>query len=105
KVALTFSDAVPRYIDKLKEIGGKGIDRKECQFDLHLKPFFGQKGLSKISTFDIDRYKKHRTDEGASRATCNRELAVLSHLFSMGVEWKWISHRPAKINRFKEDTG
>jgi integrase len=105
KVALVFSDAASQYVAKLKEIGGKGIDRKECQLGLHLKPFFSQKGLSKITTFDVERYKKHRIDEGASQATCNRELAVLSHLFTMGVEWKWISHRPAKINRFKEDNG
>jgi integrase len=53
----------------------------------------------------LERYKKHRTDEGASHATVNREMAVLSHMFSMGVEWGWITHRPAKIKRFKEDNG
>lgn len=53
----------------------------------------------------LERYKKHRVDEGASFATVNRELAVLSHLFNMGVEWKWLTHRPAKINRYKEDNG
>lgn len=105
KVAMTFADAATRYIAKLKECGGKGINRKECQLNLHLKPFFGQKGLSHIGSFDIDRYKKKRADQGASKATCNRELAVLSHMFSMAVEWKWITHRPAKISRFKEDNG
>jgi integrase len=105
KVAVTFAEAATRYVEKLKEIGGKGVDRKECQLALHLKPFFGQKGLSNISSFDIERYKKKRIEQGASKATCNRELAVLSHLFSMAVEWKWITHRPAKINRFKEDNG
>jgi integrase len=105
KVALTFSEATPRYIAKLREIGGRGIARKERQLDLHLRPFFNQKGLSKITTFDVERYKKHRIDQGASLATCNRELAVLSHLFSMSVDWGWLSHRPAKINRFKEDNG
>lgn len=53
----------------------------------------------------LERYKKHRVDEGASCATVNRELAVLSHLFNMGVEWKWLTHRPARINRYKEDNG
>lgn len=105
KVALIFPEAARQYITKLKEIGGKGIERKECQLDLHLKPFFGHKALSRITSFDIERYKKHRRDQCASFATVNRELAVLSHLFSMGVEWKWLSHRPAKINRFKEDNG
>ena len=77
KVALTFPEAAKEYLTKLEEIGGKGIERKKCQLDLHLKPFFRQKVLSKISSFDLERYKKHRVDEGASFATVNRELAVL----------------------------
>lgn len=105
KVALTFSDAADQYIGKLKESGGKGVDRKKRQLDIHLKPFFRQTALSRVNTFDIDRYKKKRTGDGVSRATCNRELAVLSHLLSMAVDWGWISHRPAKINRYKEDQG
>lgn len=32
-------------------------------------------------------------------------MAVLSHLFNKAVEWGWISHRPAKITRYKEDKG
>lgn len=105
KVALMFRDAAPRYVDRLRESDGNGIDRKECQLRLHLLPFFGDKALSKISSFDVRRYKKHRRGQGASEATCNRELAVLSHLFNMGVEWGWLTHRPAKIERFREDTG
>lgn len=105
KVALMFADAAKQYVAKLKESGGKGINRKECQLKLHLTPFFAQKALSKISSFDVRRYKKHRREQGASEATCNRELAVLSHLFSMGVEWGWLTHRPAKIERFAEDRG
>jgi integrase len=98
-------EAAKEYLTKLEEIGGKGIDRKKCQLELHLKPFFREKALAKITSFDLERYKKHRVDEGASYATVNRELAVLSHLFNMGVEWKWLTHRPAKINRYKEDNG
>jgi integrase len=105
KVALMFHDAARQYISKLTECGGKGIDRKQCQLDLHLQPFFGQKGLSRITTFDLERYKRHRVEQGASQATVNREMAVLSHLFSMAVEWGWVTHRPAKIKRFKEDNG
>lgn len=105
KVALTFSDAAREYIAKLREIGGNGVERKQSQLDLHLVPFFRDKALSKVTSFDVERYKKHRVEQSASFATTNRELAVLSHLFSMGVEWGWISHRPAKIKRFKEDNG
>jgi len=105
KVALMFEDAQKQYVAKLKQVSGKGIDRKECQLRLHLTPFFKDKALSKITSFDVARYKKHRRGQGASEATCNRELAVLSHLFSMGVDWGWLTYRPARIVRFKEGNG
>ena len=30
---------------------------------------------------------------------------MLSHLFSKAVEWKWLTHKPAKINRLREGAG
>lgn len=105
KVALSFADAGRKYIEKLKEEGGKGIDRKKRQLELYLNGFFGEKPLSKVSTFDIARYRKHRKEAGAAGATINRELAVISHLFNKAIEWEWLSHRPAKIARFKEGSG
>lgn len=88
---------------------------------LHLVPFFTITPLVKISTFDIERYKKKRLQEqslhggdkigrsgqnGATAnpvmpGTVNRELAVLSHLFSKAVEWKWLDSKPALIKRLK----
>ena len=71
----------------------------------HLIPFFKNKSLSSISTFDIERYKKFRLDAGTAPGTINRELAVLSHVFSKATEWKWIDHKPAIIKRLKENPG
>jgi integrase len=87
-------------------------------------PFFGDYPLSKITGFDIERYKHQRQKEpvslrprgkavvrasdkitNAKPSTINRELAVLSHLFNKAVEWGWIDRRPAKINRFSEGQG
>lgn len=105
KLALSFADAGKKYVEKLAEEGGKGIPRKKRQLEMYLSPFFGSKPLSKVSTFDIARYRKERTDKGAAGATINRELAVISHLFNKSVEWGWVAHRPARIERFKEDKG
>jgi len=105
KVVLSFKEAGKAYLGKLEQEGGKDITRKEQRLRLHLFPFFKNKPLSSISTFDLERFKKSRKEEGATNGTINRELAALSHLFSKAVEWKWINHRPAKINRLKEDSG
>ena len=79
--------------------------------------------LSKVTSFDVERYKKQRSQEKAisggekqkpkdetklkltSKGTVNRELAVLSHLFNKAVEWGWMPARPAKIRRHQEDQG
>ena len=105
KVALSFADVGTNYIKRLKEEGGKSIDRKEQQLTQHLSPFFKETPLSKVSSSDLARYRKHRRECGASVATVNRELAVVSHLFSKAIDWGMLTHRPAKIERFKEDRG
>lgn len=105
KIVLGFREAAGKYLVKLEKEGGKDLERKKQRIDLHLSPFFKDKPLSSITTFDLERFKKIRKEESASNGTINRELAALSHLFSKAVEWQWINHRPAKINRLKEDSG
>jgi integrase len=121
KVALLFRDAAAKYLEKLGESGGKDLKMKTARLKHHLIPFFGDTPLSRITAFDIDRYKKRRTEErneakpdgktngriphGACKpGTINRELATLSHLFSMARDWGWIEHSP-KIKRFPEGQG
>jgi len=123
KIALSFREAGEKYLHRLEEEGGKDIRAKRYRLNQHIIPYFGDTPLSKIATSDVDRYKKHRLEEIAlpggekqqpkdasklkttSKSTINRELAVLSHLFSEGIEWGWIAARPAKIHRFKEGQG
>lgn len=72
---------------------------------MHLVPYIKNHPISKISTSLVERYKKKRIDGGASPGTVNRELAVLSHLYTKAAEWKWVEHRPFKIERLKENPG
>ena len=124
KVALAMREAAGKYLERLKTEGGKDLKMKRQRLDLHQVPFFGDFPLSKISSFDIERYKHQRQKEDvavrprgkiivraadkittAKPSTINRELAVLSHLFNKAVEWGWMDRRPAKINRFAEGQG
>ncbi|MCF8709779.1 tyrosine-type recombinase/integrase [Rhizorhapis sp. SPR117] len=104
KIALLFADAGKAYIERLKVEGGKTIERKERAFSLHLNPYFGKMSLSNIATSDFAKYRTRRKAAGANDATINREMAVISHLFSKAVEWAWIIYRP-KIIRAKEGNG
>lgn len=124
KLVLSFADAALKYVKRLRESDGKNIDTKEQHLQQHLVPFLGTTPLSKISSFDLERYKKHRlaqvvqaggdwrsgkrvprdTGRTTSPGTVNREIATLSHLFNQAMEWGWISARP-RMRRMKEGSG
>jgi integrase len=121
KIALSFEEAAERYLAKLEQEGGKDLLMKRRRLSLHVVPFFRGVPLSKITSFDIERYKKHRLLEVArcggvkqkpkdpnnlkttKPGTINRELAAVSHLFNKAVEWGWIDQRPAVIKRYREE--
>ena len=105
KTVLEFRQAGSRYLSKLEEEGGNDIPKKRQRLNLHCSPFFKEKSLSSITTFDIERYKKFRLGKNATSGTINRELAVISHLFTKAMEWRWIDHKPAIIKRLKENPG
>ena len=71
----------------------------------HLIPFFGNLNLTAITSKKISRYKVVRYEEGASPATINRELAMLSRVFTVAVEdWEWLTHKPfLKIKKEAEN--
>jgi integrase len=102
KTILHFQEAAQEYLEKQIATQGKNLKSKTFQLKLHLIPFFGDKPLEKITELDIDYYKKNRQEAGIATGTINRELAVLSHLFTKAIEWKWLSNKPAVIKKFQE---
>ncbi|AZG10830.1 site-specific integrase [Pigmentiphaga sp. H8] len=119
KVALSFHAAAGKYIEVLRASGGKDVPAKKSALLLHLTPFFGDRPLSKITSDDIGRYKAQRLQEvvqaggdqrskdrkprtegrTTSPGTVNRELATLSHLFSIATEQGWITTARPKIEK------
>jgi integrase len=119
KVALTLAAAAPLYIDRLHQEGGKNIERKRLQLEQSLVPYFASHSLSQITTFDVERYKKHRAGQPIQsrkklkpgethpliKLSINRELATLSHLVNKAAEWGWIERPAVKIRKLKEGSG
>ena len=91
-----FKEAATEYLDRLTQTlvpGQKGfadLPNKRRNVEKYLSPYFGNHQLHKISSFTIKHYVRQRFDEGAKLASINRELATLSHLFTMAVSWKWM---------------
>lgn len=52
----------------------------------------------------MDLLRAYRLEKQTKPSTINRELAVISHMFTKAVEWEWLEAKPAAIRRLKEDT-
>ncbi len=102
KPTLRFKEAAEQYLEKQISTQAKNLKSKISQLKLHLIPFFENKPLDKIDEEDVEKYKNERQKDGVSTNTVNRELAVLSHLFTKAIEWKWLNNRPVVLKKFKE---
>jgi integrase len=60
----------------------KSIPDFEARWRLHLKPFFGGRPASQVSTELVNRYIKLRQEQNAASATINRELAAIKKIFN-----------------------
>jgi integrase len=56
----------------------------------------GDRHLTEVSAFHIERWKRERSDE-VSRSTVNRELNIVRGSFSRAVEWGHLSLSPLRI--------
>lgn len=121
KTALLFKEAAESYLKRQEEEGGKDLISKRQKIQQYLIPFFGGLALAKISSFDVERYKKKRLAEfslhggdtigskgrrgalvtAVKPGTINRELGILSHVFTKAVEWGWIDAKPAQTKLLK----
>ena len=68
-----------------------------------LKTFFPSKRLSGISTFDIEAYRR-KSAESVTRASTNREVAIVRHMLALAVKWGVIENNPALgVKLFREE--
>ena len=82
----------------------------------NLVAFFGEHKLNQITPFLIESYKqkrkntvriskKRKIEKRPSNASVNRELALLKHLFSLAIKWRYADFNPVKEVKFlKEET-
>jgi len=80
---ITLREALQAVIDDQRTRGRKSIDATQRRIDLHVLPYFGpDRRMSTISGQDIESYRAFRmTEQKASLASTNRELAVLRRAF------------------------
>jgi hypothetical protein len=102
---ITLREAASRYLSYLRDTGGKDIAKKRQRLDQHVLPQLGSYPLATLTETDLKRYRARRLEQGAAAATINRELAVVSHLFSVasdGQALALIPAAPCRIRRLRE---
>ncbi|HYB20588.1 MAG TPA: tyrosine-type recombinase/integrase, partial [Thermodesulfobacteriota bacterium] len=95
----TFHELMARYMEEysVRNKAPKSHIRDKSLRD-HLVDFFGYLILTQITPNLISEYKTKRRHEGASPATINIEMRLMSHAFSLAIkEWGWVKENPVKM--------
>jgi integrase len=101
---LTFEKACDKYLEWYKANREPNSYSRHFCSAKHLRPFFGNRRLSSISAFMIEKYKLGRKATDAAPATINRELSMLGNLFTKAIQWKFAKSNPTTdVPHFKED--
>ncbi len=59
--------------------------------------------LSKVSSLDIDKLKKHKLQEGVTQSTVNTYIRVLKRMFNVAIQWGYAQSNPvSKIRMYSE---
>ncbi|MBM3941295.1 MAG: site-specific integrase [SAR202 cluster bacterium] len=87
KLHLTFEVAAEEYLKKLKESGGRDYANNEQHLRGHLIPYLGKMRLDSISTFTLEKYRRHLRDKQLAEGTINRTLATYRRMARRLVRW------------------
>jgi integrase len=99
---LDFATAAGLYLAELVKTGGKNIKRKRQQLVQRLIPVLGQERLSGLTRTRLEAYRQQRRAAGASDASINREMAVVSHMLTIATDLKWIAVKPCRVPKVIE---
>jgi site-specific recombinase XerD len=64
---------------------------------------FGDKRLSDVTSWDIERYRSSRKQAGIKPNSINKELSCLKHVFNMAIEWKKLKESPFQSVKIPRD--
>jgi len=107
---MPFDQFVKRYLEYSK--GNKRSWTRDVTSSIALLRFFSGKSLNQITSWAVEGYKSKRQKEithyrkPPSKATINRELACLKHMFTKATDWGVVTSNPVKkVKLFPEKPG
>ena len=91
KLRLTFSAASKVYLDRQRDTKAKNLVAKEQHLRLHLMPYLGNMRIDRISTFTLDKFRRHLEQADLSVGTRNRVATTYNHMARKLLEWRSIN--------------
>lgn len=97
--ATMLSDALDRYEREVTP-GKKGASREKSVIARLRRHKISKKAVSRVRSSDVAGYRDERLAEGLAGNTVRLELALLGHLFTIGIkEWDWPLANPVRSVR------
>jgi integrase len=96
----TLTDLADEYIKQREDKSASTKRNDKAAIDTIIKPRLGKLRLAAVNTRDIEGLKNTLQ---ATPYRANRVLALLSHMFSKAMEWKWVKENPVRdVERYQE---
>lgn len=92
KQRIRLLNLIQQYLKWIKE-NQKGYSR-EVSISRHFVQFMGDIYIDTINSWDIEKYKSKRKQDGMKPSTINRELNMLRSMFNRAVEWGQVEKNP-----------
>jgi hypothetical protein len=99
---VTFDQAAAEVVANYRINRKRSLADVQRRITLHLTPFFEHRRLSTIDKRDVRQYITARLDAGATNASVNRELAILTRSAAHGGQ-KSRPGRRAAVRRDEDD--
>ena len=100
---VSFACLADTYIDDYAKVKKRSWKTDYYLVKSSMKPFFGTMTCAAIRSLDVERYVKHRLDEGVSKATANRCVQILRVMFNLAIDWGYLNDNPVrKVKLFSE---
>ena len=91
---LRFEEAATDLLNDYRTNGKRSLGHVERRVTLHLKPFFGARRMSAITTADVRAFVARRQVAGAANGEINRELSALKRMYSLAIQANKLLYRP-----------
>lgn len=94
-VNTTTIEALWKLVERNYEIEARKSGSTLAQrWEKHVKPFFGFLKANQVTSDRVGRYVDSRLEAKARPATINRELAILSRMYSLGIKARKVLEKP-----------